>query len=71
MKTVPPISGAEDPVSRDDYSPDAAMVSTLDFTGDCGEPQVVWILEMKNGDVIRVRQTMHVTPHQHLCLRLP
>ena len=26
-----------------------------------GEPQVVWILEMKNGDVIRVRQTMHVT----------
>ncbi len=52
---------AEEPTVRDDYSPDAAMVSTLDFAGDCGEPQVVWILEMKNGDVIRVRQTMHVT----------
>lgn len=52
---------AAEPTVRDRYSPDAAMVSTLDFTGDCGEPQVVWILEMKNGDVIRVRQTMHVT----------
>ena len=52
---------AEAPTVRDDYSPDAAMVSTLDFTGDCGEPQVVWVLELTNGDVIRVRQTMHVT----------
>ena len=26
---------AEEPTVRDDYSPDAAMVSTLDFAGDC------------------------------------
>ena len=45
-----------------DYSPDAAMVSYLDFFGGCGQPQVVWTARMKNGDVIRVRQTIHVTP---------
>lgn len=43
-----------------DYSPDAAMVCTLDFTGDCGEPQIIWNIQMKNGDIIRVRQTIHV-----------
>ena len=52
---------ATDP-SHDDYSPDAAMVSYLDFTGGSGEPQVVWTAEMKNGDVIRVRQNLHITP---------
>lgn len=49
------------PTHRDDYSPDAAMVASLDFTGDCGSPQVVWTLTMNNGDVIRVRQTIDVT----------
>lgn len=52
---------AQEPVVRDDYSPDAAMVSRLDFDGACGSPQVVWTLEMKNGDVIRVRQNILVT----------
>lgn len=52
---------AQEPVVRDDYSPDAAMVSRLDFDGACGSPQVVWTLEMKNGDVIRVRQNIIVT----------
>ena len=47
--------------SHDDYSPDAAMVSYLDFAGDCGCPQVVWTVRMKNGDVIRVRQNILVT----------
>ena len=52
---------AGEPTVRDDYSPDAAMVSSLDFDGVCGSPQVVWTLEMKNGDVIRVRQNIIVT----------
>lgn len=52
---------AQEPVVRDDYSPDAAMVSYLDFDGACGSPQVVWTLELKNGDVIRVRQNIIVT----------
>ena len=47
--------------SHDDYSPDAAMVSYLDFAGDCGSPQVVWTAEMDNGDLIRVRQNIIVT----------
>ena len=47
--------------SHDDYSPDAAMVSYLDFTGSSGEPQVVWTVQMKNGDVIRVRQNIHIS----------
>ena len=45
-----------------DYSPDAALVSYLDFTGRSRDPQVVWTLTMKNGDVIRVRQNLHITP---------
>ena len=53
---------AGQPSHREDYSPDAAMVSSLDFTGYSGEPQVVWTVQMKNGDVIRVRQNIHITP---------
>lgn len=47
--------------THNDYSPDAAMVSYLDFAGDCGCPQVVWTVQMKSGDVIRVRQNILVT----------
>ena len=46
---------------HNDYSPDAALVSYLDFTGRSRDPQVVWKLTMKNGDVLRVRQNIHVT----------
>ena len=52
---------AEAPVNRDEYSPDAALVSVLEFTGSCGEPQVIWVITMRNGDQIRIRQTIHVT----------
>lgn len=45
-----------------DYSPDAAMVSFLDFTGSSGEPHIFWTIRMKNGDLIRVRQDLHITP---------
>ena len=53
---------AGEPSHQEDYSPDAAMVSSLDFTGNSGEPQVVWTVQMKNGDLIRVRQNIHITP---------
>lgn len=53
---------AGEPSHQEDYSPDAAMVSYLDFTGNSGEPQVVWTVQMKNGDLIRVRQNLHITP---------
>lgn len=52
---------AGEPSHREDYSPDAAMVSSLDFTGNSGEPQVVWTIQMKNGDMIRVRQNIHIS----------
>ena len=52
---------AGEPSHQADYSPDAAMVSSLDFTGSSGEPQVVWTIQMKNGDLIRVRQNIHVS----------
>lgn len=52
---------AGEPSHREDYSPDAAMVSSLDFTGSSGEPQVVWTIQMKNGDMIRVRQNIHIS----------
>ena len=51
---------AGEPLHRDDYDPRAALISTLDFTGDCGSPQVVWTVTMTNGDVVRVRQTIDV-----------
>lgn len=38
------------------YSPDAAMVTFLDFTGQDGSAQLLWTLYLKNGDVIRLRQ---------------
>ncbi len=52
---------AGEPAHRADYSPDAALLSSLDFTGDCGSPQVVWTITMRNGDVIRIHQTIAVT----------
>ena len=51
---------AESPTHDENY-PDVAGVSYLEFDGLCGETQVVWIIQMKNGDVIRVRQNIHVT----------
>lgn len=45
-----------------DYSPDAAMVTFLDFTGTSGRTQLVWTISMKNGDVIRLRQDEIIEP---------
>ena len=51
---------AESPTHDENY-PDVAGVSYLEFDGLCGETQVVWIIQMKNGDVIRVRQNIHIS----------
>ncbi len=53
---------AGEPSHQADYSPDAAMVCSLDFTGNSGESQIAWTIQMKNGDVIRIRQNIHITP---------
>ena len=47
----------------DAYSPGAALISYVDFTArDAFSTQMVWTLTMKNGDTIRLRQDLHVTP---------
>ena len=49
---------------RPDYLPDAALITIVKFTAySSPEAELVWTLEMKNGDVIRGRQTMYCQPH--------
>ena len=36
--------------------PGAALVSDIIYTSDCGTNEIVWTLNMKNGDVIRLTQ---------------
>ena len=44
------------------YSPDAALVSYVDFTAqDDFLTQMVWTLHLDNGDLIRLRQDLEVT----------
>ena len=45
--------------------PDAALVSFVDFTANSGfDAQLLWTLQMKNGDVIRLRQELNITVAQ-------
>ncbi len=45
-----------------DFSPEAAMVSLLDYTGRSGPAELVWTLNMKNGDTIKLRQKIKIDP---------
>ena len=45
-----------------DAIPGAALVSFQDFTGRSGTAELLWTIEMKNGDTIRLRQTLTVEP---------
>ena len=42
--------------------PGAALVSFQDFTGRSGTAELLWTIEMKNGDTIRLRQALTVEP---------
>lgn len=49
---------------RPDYVPEAALVTSINFTAySSPEAELVWTIEMKNGDVIRGRQTMYCQPY--------
>ena len=51
-----------EPAPAPDYSPDAALVSYVDFTAqDDFLAQMVWTLWMDNGDLIRLRQDLSVS----------
>ena len=45
-----------------DFAPEAAMVSLLDYTGRSEPAELVWTLNMANGDTIKLRQKIHVDP---------
>lgn len=48
----------DEPVSREDYVPEAALVSSIHFYAGSGRGTLRWTVEMKNGDVIHLYQTM-------------
>lgn len=48
----------DDPVLREDYIPEAALVSSIHFHAGSGKGTLRWTVEMKNGDVIRLYQAM-------------
>lgn len=43
----------------------AVSVSQITYTGTSGANELIWILTMKNGDIIRLRQTFEVLPLIH------
>lgn len=50
----------DEPAPRKDYVPEAALVSPIHFHAGSGRGTILWTVEMKNGDVIRLHQTMEV-----------
>ena len=42
----------------DDYAPEAAMVTYVDFTGKSKDGELIWTIHMENGDKIKLRQTI-------------
>lgn len=43
-------------------APEAALVSLLDYTGRSDSAELLWTLHMNNGDTIKLRQKITVTP---------
>ena len=55
---------ASQPVPADEF-PGVAMVSYIDYSRDSVSPiELVWNLRMANGDTVRIRSTLTVTPTQ-------
>ena len=49
-----------------DFSPEAALVSLVDYTGRSENAQLLWTIRMENGDTIRLRQNIALDPIQTL-----
>ncbi len=54
----------DEPVYSEDFSP-AARVCDISYTGNSGTHELVWMLNMKNGDTICLRQIYAVVPLEH------
>ena len=51
------------PEEMRDINPGAALVSLIDFTRESKTPaEIVWVLDMKNGDTIKLSMELIVTP---------
>lgn len=67
LEAIPHENGSlvvEDLVCDPDYRPSARM-SYIYYTGESGTHELRWTITMKNGDVIRLRQTYEVIPLAH------
>ncbi len=47
--------------AADPVFPDAARVAHVNYSGDCGTNEIRWMIRMKNGDTIILKQTLSVT----------
>lgn len=56
----------DEPVPRPDYVPGAVRITSIHFTAWSGEGDMVWEIEMKNGDLLRLRQHFVAKPYQVL-----
>ncbi len=54
----------DEPIYSEDFIP-AVRVCDISYTGNSGTHVLVWTLNMKNGDTIRLRQTYAVIPLEH------
>lgn len=54
------------PTPRPDYTPEAALTASIHFSAWSGEGDLVWELEMKNGDLLRLHQKLIAQPYQVL-----
>lgn len=56
----------DEPIPRPDYVPGAVRVASIHFTAWSGEGDMVWEIEMKNGDLLCLRQHFVAQPYQVL-----
>lgn len=64
MEALPNEDGTmvyDEPIYRTDFLP-AARMCEIQYTGASGKNELVWTLNMKNGDTIRLKQTYEVIP---------
>ena len=55
---------SEELIPRPGYAPEAALVSSIHFYSGSGQGTLRWTIEMKNGDLIHLYQTMQSIPKE-------
>lgn len=54
---------ASEPVHNESF-PYAALASDITYAANCKTNEIVWTMQMKNGDTIRLRHKIHVTKQE-------